>query len=146
MTEEQITLILIEWLEQKDWSIVSFDYPESGTGTRIAPDEKIGCEESDSFIPDIVAVKRQIAVFFENKDRFYKSDFEKVEVLKKSDCYKKGINDLLKDFLVKNIFYGIGLITEETEKIEQNKNKTDFIVLLDPKTQKVIVSHGKRIF
>ena len=54
--EEEATKFLLKWLITKGWEIVASDYPQSGTGKALHPndtdDKTLGI-----IIPDIIAIK-----------------------------------------------------------------------------------------
>lgn len=131
MTEEQVTKALLRWLMYYSWQIVCFDFPQSGTGRLLHPNgsnEKI----KDSINPDIVAVKGNVCLFFENKDRYYYPDYEKQNNLIEDNNYTEAIDKLLKDYTIKYIYYGIGLPTNKFVKDAVKKqNLVDFIVGVD---------------
>ena len=133
ITEEQLTKAILEWLISNNWKIICFDFPQSGTGLSIHPNEDLRTTKNKgAFIPDIVAIKNETVVFFENKDRFVFSDFLKVEELKSTQDFKNSIEKLLKDFAYSKIFYGVGLAhTDKTElKTNENLDKIDFAIFL----------------
>lgn len=72
MREENVTKKIIKYLKKNNWKIIAFDFPQSGTGIMILPDDNKSTKNKESIIPDIVAYKDKICVFFENKDRFVK--------------------------------------------------------------------------
>lgn len=150
LTEEQVTKLILIWLEANGWKIICFDFPQSGTGTVLHPNSNIreSTKNKGGFIPDIVAVKNNIAVFFENKDRFVFSDFEKVNVLKTHNNYSNSLNELLKNYEIENIFYGIGLPFQKKyeNKISENLQMTDFIVLVEDNKEIKIGFETKQIF
>ena len=78
MSEEEVTNSIMDWLESCGWEIVSFDFPQSGTGRTLHPnpDVREHTKNKGGIIPDIVAIRNGIAAFFENKDRYVHSDFE----------------------------------------------------------------------
>lgn len=136
MTEEQVTKLLLEWLISNNWDIISFDFPQSGTGKHLHPNKDFrqsGTKNEKSFIPDIVTVKDGVALFFENKNRFFLDDFIKLNNIKIEKNYSESINKLLSKYSVDNIYYGIGAIYNKAF-IEQSKNylnHIDFILLVD---------------
>ena len=136
MTEEQVTKSLLEWLIGNNWDIISFDFPQSGTGKHLHPNKDFrqsGTKNEKSFIPDIVTVKDGVVLFFENKNRFFLDDFIKLNNIKIEKNYSESINKLLSKYSVDNIYYGIGAIYDKTF-IEQSKNylnHIDFILLVD---------------
>lgn len=133
ITEEQVTKAILNWLESNGWQIITFDFPQSGTGYSLHPNEELRTTKNKgAIIPDIVAIKNEIVVFFENKDRFVFSDFAKVEELKTTQGYTNSINKLLQGFSYLNIFYGVGLphSNKTEQKINENKEKVDFVIYL----------------
>lgn len=131
MREEKVTKEIIKKLKQNDWFIFSFDFPQSGTGCLILPDNSNGNKNKDSIIPDIIAIKNNVCVFFENKDRIVVSDFDKVNSLITNNLYINNINKLLKNYNIKDYYYGIGLPDNiNLKKLDGLLNKTDFVLLV----------------
>lgn len=129
MTEEQVTKALLQYLTDNGWHIVCFDFPQSGTGRILHPDNANGEKNKDSIIPDIVAVKNSVSLFFENKDRFYFPDYIKVNEMIVNNRYTKAIGKLLSDYKIESIFYGIGLPTEKhNEKSKESAHLVNFIL------------------
>lgn len=126
MTEEQVTKALLRHLCDNGRHIVCFDFPQSGTGRILHPNNSAGEKNKDSIIPDIVAVKNNVALFFENKDRFYLPDYKKVNELITDNRYTEAIDELLSDYEIEHIYYGIGLPTEK-----HNKSSEEHSVLVD---------------
>jgi len=136
MTEEQVTKKILEWLINNSWEIVTYDFPQSGTGKYLHPNKNIRKEKSKNdkaFIPDIVAVKDSIALFFENKNRFFLDDFIKLRDIKSDNIYSEDIDRLLNNHTITDIFYGIG--AEKSEDFIQKSSAyldyIDFIVVVD---------------
>ena len=93
ITEEQVTKAILDWLETKGWEIICFDFPQSGTGVSLHLNEELRTTKNKgAFIPDIVAIKKGIVVFFENKDKFVLEDFNKVEELKQTANFSNSIS------------------------------------------------------
>jgi hypothetical protein len=133
MTEEQLTKTILDWLETSGWKIICFDFPQSGTGVSLHPNEDVRTTKNKgAILPDIVAHKGKTVVFFENKDHFVLDDFVKVQELKTSNDYSNSIQKLLNDVNYTKIFYGVGLpLTDNIEKkTEENKDKIDFAVFV----------------
>lgn len=129
MTEEMVTKFILKNLIDNDWDIVCFDFPQSGTGKFLHPDTLEKSKNQGSINPDIVAVKKNICLFFENKDRFYKNDFIKVNRLINNNIYKRSISKLLENYIIDSIFYGIGLPRSEISEEKQKFNYlVDFII------------------
>ena len=139
LTEEQVTKFLISWLELHGWEIICFDFPQSGTGVYLHPDNTRS-KNLRSIIPDIIAYRQGIVVYFENKDHFYLKDFEKVEELRKTNAYEAAFARLLGQRKVEKIYYGIGVpLTERIKKRAiQEVERCDFIVFVSPDTVEVV--------
>jgi hypothetical protein len=146
MTEEQVTKSLLQYLTDNGWHIVCFDFPQSGTGTVLHPNNAGGEKNKDTIIPDIVAVKNNIALFFENKDRFYLPDYKKINELIENNQFTHAIDNLLSHYIIKNIYYGIGLPTEKhKQKSKESVNLVDFIVGVKEEKQIEILYNPKGI-
>ena len=131
ITEEQATKAILEWLEENNWKIICFDFPQSGTGVSLHPNEEIRTTKNKgAFIPDIVAIKNGTVIFFENKDRFVLDDFIKVQDLRNNNDYSNSIVRLLAEFEYSKILYGVGLVhSENTEqKTNLHLDKIDFAI------------------
>lgn len=117
MREERVTINLLNWLEGNGWRIICYDFPQSGTGVLLHPnsDENRTTKNKGGIIPDILAVRNSIAIFFENKDRFVLSDFEKIKEVKTVGNYSNALNTILAEFKVTKIFYGIGIPANEKD-------------------------------
>ena len=132
MREEKVTINILKWLENNGWKIVCFDFPQSGTGVLFHPntEENRTSKSKDGIIPDILATRNSVALFFENKDRFVQSDFEKIKEVKSLGNYSNSLNNILSDFNITNIFYGIGIPAVEkyiTKSLENIKG-IDFLI------------------
>jgi len=131
MTEEQVTRTLLNWLESNSWKIISYDFPQSGTGVVLHPNREFRTTKNKgSFIPDIVAYKSPIVVFFENKDRFVLDDFEKVDNLRSTKNYSGSIEKHLEGIDYKKIYYGTGLgySVRNEINVDLHLEKTDFVI------------------
>ena len=148
MTEEQVTKAIMAWLISNDWNIVCFDFPQSGTGRVLHPNSAAGEKNKDSIIPDIVAVKEDICLFFENKDRFYYPDYEKVNDLIVDNQYTNAIAALLHDCEVKDIYYGIGLPTiKHKKKSQESAELVNFIIgVVEDKTTSILYNPHNIVF
>lgn len=83
MREERVTINILNWLEENGWQIVCYDFPQSGTGILLHSNGDNRTEKNKGgIISDIIVVKKDIALFFENKDRFYQPDFDKLLEIK----------------------------------------------------------------
>lgn len=141
ITEEQATKAILDWLEANGWKIICFDFPQSGTGVSLHPNEELRTTKNKgAFIPDIVAIKDGYVIFFENKDRFVLDDFVKVEELRKNNDYSNFIRRLLAEFEYLEILYGVGLVHSvvSEQKTKAHLDKVDFAIFYcDNKTIKI---------
>lgn len=132
MTEEQVTKALLNWLIQNEWKIICFDFPQSGTGIMLHPDNSFYEKNRDGIIPDIVAVKHDVGLFFENKDRFFLPDYQKICELRTDNKYTNAIKSLLNGIKLNSIYYGIGLPTKKhTRRSVESAFLVDFIIGVD---------------
>ena len=150
LNEEKVTKLILIWLEANEWEIICYDFPQSGTGFVLHPNAKIREETKNkgSTIPDVIAVKGKVAVLFENKDRFVLSDFEKINELKTHSDYSNSLNDLLKNYEIETIFYGVGLPFQDhySSKVTDNIKLVDFIIFVDETNQIQIGYEINQIF
>ena len=131
MREENVTKNILQWLQANNWKIICFDFPQSGTGVLLHLNSSNRTEKNKGgIIPDIIAVKNGVALFFENKDRFYQPDFDKLFEIKTELNYTDSLDLLLSDQNVTSILYGVGVsdIKTEIEKCKLNLGKIDFLI------------------
>lgn len=135
MREEKVTVQLLEWLENNNWKIICYDFPQSGTGKLLRPNCTTGSRTKNKggIIPDILAVKDNVCLFFENKDRFVFSDFQKIKSVKELGNYSEAINALLIQYPITHIYYGIGIpaIRKEINKALKHIDGLDFLLTTD---------------
>lgn len=147
MKEENVTKAILKWLIDAQWEIICYDFPQSGTGKVLHPDNT-NSKTDGAIIPDIIAYKNGIVVDFENKDRFVMDDFEKVSFLKSTTIYGRSLSTLLKGYSYANIYYGIGIPYSDNNysKAESNADMVDFIVYVKDDGNILITSKNKGIF
>lgn len=129
--EEHVTKALLQWLIDSQWEIICFDFPQSGTGKVLHPDNTNSKTEG-AIIPDIVAIKGTTVVDFENKDRFVQEDFDKVAYIRGTSVYDRDFAKLLKGRSYNQIYYGIGMpfSASNYEKAMSEIGKVDFLFFL----------------
>ncbi|MFD1615457.1 hypothetical protein [Gelatiniphilus marinus] len=149
MREERVTISIMSWLEENDWQIICYDFPQSGTGVLLHPNGDNRTEKNKGgIIPDIIAVKGNVALFFENKDRFYQPDFDKLLEIKTENNFSDSLNQLLSGFNISKIVYGIG-IPEEKKHLEKSKkqlDKIDFLITTDKDENIKIHYDNEKVF
>ena len=135
LTEERITRRMLSWLKDEGWVIVSYDYPQSGTGYSLHSKDRVdGSKNIGAIIPDIVAVKSGIAIFFENKVEFNIVDIEAIIALRGSGLYDKSISILLNPFKpINKIQFGVALkeSPKNLNKIIGHQSSLDFAFLVN---------------
>ena len=133
MREEDVTKAILKWLIKNAWEIVVFDFPQSGTGKFLHPDDDKREKNKGSINPDIVAVKNQVCVFFENKNRFYLPDFLKINELRTTTNYIFSIEQLLKNYsMVNEKYYGVGLPLKcYSKRVKEHTQLVDFVIGVD---------------
>ena len=129
MTEEQVTKAIITALDKCGWAILSFDFPQSGSGKMLHPNDHCTEKNRGGIIPDIIALKDSTCLFFENKDRVVIDDFVKISSLINDNQYTNDIDKLLDKYTVKKILYGIGFPSNKWNKqVALNSSLVDFII------------------
>lgn len=131
ISEEKVTINIIKWLKENGWEIICYDFPQSGTGIMLHPNQRdVDGKNKNGIIPDIIAIKDEKAVFFENKNRFYLNDFHKINELRTNNQYTHNLHLMVGN---KNIAYGIGLPNSKNniEKAKKYLDIIDFLVLVD---------------
>jgi len=129
MTEEQVTKAILASLIERGWVIIAYDFPQSGSGKMLRPNDNISEKNKGGLIPDIVTIKEGVCLFFENKDRVVINDFQKVSSLIHDNQYTDDISTLLAGHSVIKIFYGVGFPFDKWNKnAVANTSLVDFIV------------------
>lgn len=149
LTEEQITKATLTWLESNDWEIICYDFPQSGSGISLHPNDDFrSSKNKESIIPDIVAFKNKTVVLLENKNRFYLNDFLKLQHLKNTTDYSHSIGALLSNYDYTKIYYGVALPdnTKTQLNIKNNLDKIDFAILVDNNLTTNIFYSNENIF
>jgi ABC-type antimicrobial peptide transport system permease subunit len=149
MREERVTINILNWLEENGWQIVCYDFPQSGTGILLHPNGDDRTEKNKGgIIPDIIAVKDDIALFFENKDRFYQPDFDKLFEIKTENNFSDSLNQLLSGFSISKIVYGIGIpeVKKHLEKSKTLLDKIDFLITTDDDKNIKIHYDNEKVF
>lgn len=118
MKEEQVTKKIMSELVNKGFTIKAFDYPQSGTGVILYARNK----KLPKINLDIIAVKDDKLWVFENKDRFYKKDFEKLKFLRENlEEYKDAFKVKLGlDLEILNLKTFIGLPKKAKQRVKDN--------------------------
>jgi hypothetical protein len=137
MNEEKVTQFIVNWLRENGWRIISIDIPQAGSGLAIhidrASERTLGGIHK-AHVPDVIAERNGVFLFFEDKPRFLLDDFRKVHRLRTDDRYRTGIERITGPNAV-GVKFGVGL--QDTASNEQkalaHSDLVDFIVLVDQK-------------
>lgn len=131
MTEEFVTQSIIRHLAKHGYTIVSFDFPQSGTGILLHPDASR--DKNEGIKPDIVASRDELLVVMENKNRYCKKDFEKLHCLKTSTHYALDLKKLHNICKTTTLNVGVGI--PDAPRVIQRALSTrcliDFIIGVD---------------
>lgn len=159
MSEEKVTIYIINWLKTNGWEIICYDFPQSGTGILLKPNskEKQGADlgkplpkekNKNGVIPDIIAVKDEVVLWFENKNRFYLPDFQKLQSIKALNIYSSSLQKILNSKTCENIYYGIGIPNNAKilSKSLAHKDMVDFIISCDENGQIEVNEQKTNIF
>lgn len=96
MTEEDVTKAVIAWLKGLQFEIIHFDYPGSGTGKPLHPNQEFRTNKNaGAIIPDIIASRGKALTLFENKVWFSKGDIDNLLLLRNSGRYTEALDRLL---------------------------------------------------
>lgn len=127
MTEEMVTKAILRFLISRGWKIISFDYPQSGTGRALHPRGSSSKTEG-VLIPDVVAVKDGVSIYLENKDHYYPDDFAKVASVLRTRDYAEAFANML-GVSQDTMLGGIGLPESHCGAIsEEDKQLVDLIL------------------
>jgi hypothetical protein len=148
MREEKVTISILKWLEKNAWEIISYDFPQSGTGILLHKNSLSGYHKNKGgIIPDIIARKSNKVVYFENKDRYYADDFTKIEDLKVKNEYTDALTNLLGSLTQISIYFGIGIpaLPTEIKKCLSSSEKIDFLISVKD-NYSIEINLGSEIF
>jgi hypothetical protein len=111
LREEEVTRLALTWLRSRQFQILHFDYPGSGTGKALHPNSEFRTTKNAGvLIPDIIAHRSTSLTFFENKVRFAYADVEALLLLRDSGRYSSAVDNLRKRANAEQHFVGIALM------------------------------------
>jgi hypothetical protein len=149
MEEEEITTSIVDWLVSCSWDIVSYDFPGSGSGSPLHPDvRERGTKNKGSIIPDIIAFKDYNVILIENKNRYLKSDFDKVSELCRHNRFEKAIENILGKRRFNRVSFGIGIPDDANalKKAESYPSKRDFLLAVNVNLNVSIIEDSYSLF
>lgn len=132
MREETITKGIKAYIESLGWKVLSFDFPQSGTGVTLKRNNHENEKNRDTMNPDIIALKDSTLLVMENKVEFSKKDLKKLEMVKTGE-YTKSIRSHFPDFPFTKMRVGVGLknTLSNAVKIGKESGVLDFYILLN---------------
>ena len=130
ITEEFITKNILRNLIESGWNVVCFDFPQSGTGICLHPNDSID-KTIGIWIPDVVAVRDGVCKIYENKSYLSASDINKIKKIKNSNNYSLALEKILLNHKVKVVKYGIGLPMKFENSILAEIDYLDFVCFVD---------------
>jgi len=141
ITEAFVTRKTVEWLSNRGWSIIAFDFPQSGTGFVLHPNDSTS-KVKGAIIPDIVARKDEVGLILENKDRFNIADFKKINRLRTTSDFSGSLEILFGGEPPKTMYYGVAFphIASQIQNAQPHLDKIDFLLTVTREGE-VRVSH-----
>ncbi|MEW6067316.1 MAG: hypothetical protein AB1610_03350 [Nitrospirota bacterium] len=115
--------------------ILSYDFPQSGTGISLQPNQAFRQPETKNegvIIPDIIAFKDGIGLISENKPYFEKQDIDKLEKIR-DGIYSESLNKVFRDRQINKLVLGIVLpnILTEISKAQDYFVRIDFVFVIN---------------
>ena len=142
VTEELVTLSIIRFLKSMKFDIISFDFPQSGTGMVLHPNNRLGKNEG-VLIPDVIAKNSTKLLILEDKDHYDRSDVVKLRKLKTGETHSREIDKLVDEFALVSVAYGIGIPDEPKHVDRAKKEACDLDVILAVDAERNVVAvHG----
>ncbi len=129
--EETITKCILNFLAKKGWRVLSFDFPQSGTGISLKVNNSHNEKNRGSVTPDVIAIKSNILLILENKSDFSKKDLDKLETVK-DGRYSESLIRHFPNLKSKRICIGMGLgaTSANLAKVTQYKNELDAYIIV----------------
>lgn len=142
MREETVTLAILSFLRAREFEIVSFDYPGSGSGKMLHPDTRTS--KNGGIIPDVIAFRGDLLLILENKDRFVSSDVAKLQPLRLKADYQRDMDKFKRVLGVSRFYFGIGFPDDPNEIL---KSKCEWsaldVILVVAENSSVREAYGK---
>jgi len=132
MNEEQVTEVAEEYLEGKGWTMFAVDYPTSGSGLRLHPnDREDGTKHSGSIVPDIVAYRGETLLIVESKPYFDRNDAEKLAEIAEGR-YSESLERRVYSTEVAEIETALAFPKEHQSAVrEELLDKVDYLLLVE---------------
>jgi len=143
MTEEFVTTAIVAHLKECGWSMLSYDFPQSGTGIPLHPNNRANASKNlGAIIPDIVACDADCILFLENKPAYIEQDVDKLVTIKRGS-YSANIAERYPEACHLPIQIGVGFECSDASigRARQRFPDLDMILCVEP-TGFVRVIHG----
>lgn len=129
--EEFITKAILTFLKAKKYNIISFDFPQSGTGILLHSD--VSRDKNKGIKPDVIASKGELMIVMENKNKYWREDFEKLHKLKIGADYTSDLKKLQSKCNTAFLKVGVGIPNSKNvvKKALETAYLIDFIISVD---------------
>lgn len=129
MEEERITDRIVDFLEELGWTVLSFDYPETGLGVTLHPDDREpGTKNAGMIVPDVIAIQGNTLMIMENKPYFDESDADKLNKVRGGN-YSDSLNQKFPSEDWEKVRVGLGVPSGRSiEKAQSCESKVDFLI------------------
>lgn len=109
ISEERVTKSVILFLISKEWDILDFDFPGSGTGRKFYTNITKNSKNKGIVIPDIIAYNKKTnnILIFESKAKDSLSDYKKILILTKDTIFLDHVKSTYNTYKINNIYFGI---------------------------------------
>ncbi len=132
MKEEEITKFVIKNLKENDWRILSFDFPQSGTGIILKHNGHLNEKNKLTINPDVLAFRQGVLLYMENKESFSAHDIEKIARVKNNE-YTVSLRRIFPSIKYEKILTGVALSDDDSNLsnlLEKGKD-LDFFILVE---------------
>lgn len=134
MKEEVVTEAVENHLAEIGWTMFAVDYPTSGSGLRLHPNErKTGTKHRDSIVPDVVAYRENTVLIVECKPYFDKNDASKLLKISGGE-YSKSLHRRVYTTEIKSIRTALAFPKSDADSIRKDVlDGVDRLFLVDRK-------------
>lgn len=132
MKEEQVTEAVENHLQETGWTIFAVDYPTSGSGLRLHPnDRKTGTKHGGSIVPDVVAYLENTVLMVESKPYFDADDASKLRRIS-DGRYSESLHRRVYATKIENIHTALAFPKPHLDSIKENAlSGVDKLLLVD---------------
>ena len=142
MNEESVTRSVMEWLDGQGWEVLDYDFPGGGTGRKFRQESDCSAKNKGIVIPDIVAIKDDTCVLFEDKESDTADDYRKVVGLVRSTSLPEQMARAYPEHSINTVLAGIAYAGESHYLALAEKEGVDVVVQVDPQSGKCQIVYG----